>query len=172
MNPPVIPLPQLLSERQAAAYLTLSIATLRRLREAREISYIQLTPRVIRYSQRHLAEYTGHAVPRESALLTREVIARSAVPRSQMTCGIYFLLQRERIVYVGQSRNVPARIHEHHTASAMAFDRYWLQQCPARLLSRLEAHYISVFQPRYNISIPFNEGLSEDDLTELARAQT
>lgn len=51
-----IPSP-LLKEHEAAAYLTISVATLQRLRKAGRIAHINLSERQIRYRKDQLDEY-------------------------------------------------------------------------------------------------------------------
>lgn len=178
MNEPnVTTLPKLLNESQAAAYLGFSKATLVRLRKAQRISHIALSPRMIRYRQQHLDEYTGKAiilpqiVSRDSVLLSQEVISKLSISRTEKISGVYFLLDESRIVYVGQSRNILSRIRDHHFIKDMQFDRWYFQRCPLHLLLKFEAHYIAVFRPRYNQAFPPVQELSDADLRELAAVQ-
>lgn len=62
--------------------------------------------------------------------------------------GVYFLLSGDEIIYVGQSRNVYARVHDHRRT--VQFDRWAFIACDNDQLLELEKHYIDVFQPKLN----------------------
>lgn len=87
------------------------------------------------------------------ALLSEEQIIAGAVPKDHAFCGIYFLIRADRIVYVGQSRNMPVRVHQHKADRGKRFERYAMHVCPPRLLDRLERYYILRFQPEYNLDL-------------------
>ena len=64
--------------------------------------------------------------------------------------GVYVLSSLGRVVYVGQSRNVPARIHRHNTDGKLAFDELRvLPYEPAKLLDA-ERYWIERLLPRDN----------------------
>lgn len=65
------------------------------------------------------------------------------------TSGVYFLIRGGAIVYVGQSRNVYARIEAHKQSKE--FDRITVLECEERNLRSLESLYIKKFQPPLNI---------------------
>jgi hypothetical protein len=75
-------------------------------------------------------------------------LKRNSVPLQKL-CGVYFLFSGDEIVYIGQSRNVPARV-QHHMGSDKEFDRYSHIVLPADSLNEWESFYIHLFQPRYN----------------------
>lgn len=62
--------------------------------------------------------------------------------------GIYFLVQGDRIIYVGQSANVYQRASAHR--SSKDFDKIHIIQCPVEELRRLESLYIKRFNPELN----------------------
>lgn len=64
-------------------------------------------------------------------------------------CGIYFLVHNDRVVYVGQSVNVPARIG-HHKTSGKTFDRVAFVSCAQEHLNILESLYIHILRPPLN----------------------
>jgi hypothetical protein len=84
-------------------------------------------------------------------LLEWETIIRIAVPAKTAVCGVYFLLQGNRIVYVGQSGNVHVRLESHRREGTKKFDRYAIVECGAKKLDALEAKYIAKYSPKYNI---------------------
>lgn len=79
-------------------------------------------------------------------LLREEEIAREALPWNSVT-GIYFLLDGNKIVYIGQSTNVYHRIASHKDKQ---FDRYAFVPCSADSLDKLEALYIHCIRPKLN----------------------
>lgn len=64
--------------------------------------------------------------------------------------AVYFLIRDEKIVYVGQSTNVHARIAEHQKSKQ--FDRINFIECPEDHLYQLEKMYIQRFNPEMNIA--------------------
>lgn len=79
-------------------------------------------------------------------LLTSDEIAKAATPWAKAS-GVYFLLQGNEVVYVGQSVNIYARIGAHHIKN---FDRFAYVLCSADMLDRLESLYIHCLRPRLN----------------------
>jgi len=67
--------------------------------------------------------------------------------------GIYFLIDCDEIVYVGQSHDVKSRLST-HSNSNKNFNKYYFIKCQPEELNRLEAYYILKFRPKYNISLP------------------
>ncbi len=76
---------------------------------------------------------------------------RAAYPR---LIGIYFLFSRERLAYIGQSRNIIYRVMFHEQSKK--FDAFAILECPTELLTHLEAHFIVKFSPPLNNSVPSN----------------
>lgn len=64
--------------------------------------------------------------------------------------GVYFLLDGEEVVYVGQSHCVNARVRQHQSEGAKRFDRAVWLSVPEKLLWDIEDAFISVFRPKYN----------------------
>jgi hypothetical protein len=79
-------------------------------------------------------------------LLDGEQIAKLALPWEKSS-GVYFLVQDQEVVYVGQSVNVYSRIAQHVDKK---FDKYAFVPCEAELLDRLESLYIHTLKPRFN----------------------
>ncbi len=68
--------------------------------------------------------------------------------------GIYFLKKAEKIVYVGQSVNVHARVHSGHTDKD--FDSYEVKEYPQEELDKREQQYIGKLKPIYNRTLREN----------------
>lgn len=75
-------------------------------------------------------------------------------------CGIYFLIDCDEVVYVGQSVDIRSRLEQHSNAGMAKgtkeknFNRFFFVNCQREELDRLEAYYILKFRPKYNIAIP------------------
>jgi len=65
---------------------------------------------------------------------------------------IYFLWDESELVYVGQSHNVVSRVFEHKKTKQIT--DFSIQPCHAMYLDQLEAAYINIYKPKYNIVIP------------------
>ena len=61
--------------------------------------------------------------------------------------GVYFLLDGDEIVYVGQAVNIYSRIAQH---TDKQFDRYAFVLCDVDMLDNLESLYIHVLRPKLN----------------------
>ena len=78
--------------------------------------------------------------------LRAEDIARVASPWEN-SIGVYFLLDGNDVVYIGQSVNVYVRISSH---AGKKFDRYAFIPCSIEALDRLESLYIHLLRPKLN----------------------
>jgi hypothetical protein len=63
-------------------------------------------------------------------------------------CGVYFLVNDDEIVYVGQSINIHQRIGEHEKTKI--FTTFTYVECSYEELNKIEARYIDMFKPKYN----------------------
>jgi hypothetical protein len=76
----------------------------------------------------------------------REIVNSSKLYRDlEEACGVYFLIDHSKIVYVGQSVNVFSRMREH--SKSKQFSSYAYISCPKEDLDVLESLYIHVFRP-------------------------
>lgn len=113
----------------------------------------------IKAMEKRLAELSKYeelsalsAALNDRALLPPEEIVKGAIPFT-LSSGVYFLVDNEEIVYVGQSVNVYSRISQH----VIKFDKYAFVPCPVNLLDRLESFYIHFLRPRSNGNINAQE---------------
>lgn len=89
-------------------------------------------------------------------LYSESVINEISTPKPPKIRGVYFLIYRQMIVYVGQSADVQARLVS-HLASGKVFDSVAIIDTGERSdRNELEAAYIVKFEPLYNTSIPLN----------------
>ena len=68
------------------------------------------------------------------------------------TCGIYFLFEKGKIVYVGQSKSVINRLNNH----PVKYDRFSIIECDEKKLIPLKRLYIAKFKPKYNLKTTEN----------------
>lgn len=100
-----------------------------------------------------------------STLLRVDEIAQAALPWNRAS-GVYFLLDGNDVVYVGQSKNVYTRISEH---ADKQFDRYAFVPCPVESLDVLESLYIHCLRPRLNGTQRDGASLAPVNLKSLLR---
>jgi len=61
--------------------------------------------------------------------------------------GIYFLIDKKTVVYVGQSQDIIQRINQH---TDKTFTSVLYIESNVKDLTKLETHYIVAFDPKYN----------------------
>lgn len=64
--------------------------------------------------------------------------------------GIYFLLEKQEIVYIGQSMRPYTRVTSHAQEEKIKFDSYHITPCEEDKLDEKESHYIFKYAPKYN----------------------
>jgi hypothetical protein len=79
-----------------------------------------------------------------------EQIVENAMPWTGQV-GIYFLVRQGKVVYVGQSVNVAARVAQHHDKD---FDSVTIVECDRKVLDVLESLYIHFLRPPLNGNTP------------------
>ena len=111
-----------------------------------------LSPRRTRWAEEDVEEYRREQQipsPRTIALLAAEDVL--ATPQAAPTSpGVYFLIRRGRIMYVGQSINPLCRLGQH--AAERNFDSFVVLPCKQEDLSTIEGGYILKFRPPWNKS--------------------
>jgi len=83
---------------------------------------------------------TGKTLLRESEIV-------NAANEWELATGVYFLIDGDKVVYVGQSVNVYARIASHHDK---VFERFAFIPCKRDVLDSLESLYIHTLRPPLN----------------------
>ncbi len=79
---------------------------------------------------------------------THDEITESPIPVS-MISGVYFLIKKRRVVYVGQSVDVFRRISK-HAAADRDFDSFNYLACDPSRLDEVERAYIEALMPDWN----------------------
>lgn len=77
--------------------------------------------------------------------------------------GVYFLRHNGNIVYVGQSKDIKARISSHVAMSEKVFDDFTLIECPVDLLETTETAYIYRYDPIFNKRYSLTDGMSTEE---------
>jgi hypothetical protein len=88
-----------------------------------------------------------HCSVTNKGLLSLNEIINSSCPWKGAS-GVYFLIENNEIVYIGQSNNVFQRIGEHFRKKR--FSRYVYIPCAEDGLDILESLYIHIFNPKLN----------------------
>jgi hypothetical protein len=91
----------------------------------------------------------GREIIEGAGLLSEEDIGSASISFKAL-CGVYFLLDRQKVVYVGKSSNVHYRLGEHFSKKHMIFDRFHIVPCEACDVDHVEALYIATLRPKYN----------------------
>ena len=77
-----------------------------------------------------------------------EIVKKAKSVEEEMLCGVYFLVNDDRVVYVGQSVNVYSRVKTHMADPRKTFDSWCFIRCEKRMLDVLESLYIHFLQPK------------------------
>lgn len=64
-------------------------------------------------------------------------------------CGVYFLLDNNKIVYIGKSTNIISRVSE-HAKKGRSFSHYYAIPCSPDSVNDLEKEMIRRFMPEQN----------------------
>ena len=71
--------------------------------------------------------------------------------------GIYFLISKNEIVYVGQSCEILSRVETHRKQNKKIFDSFSYFEYDFDNLDNIEAYFIFKLKPKYNVTIPEND---------------
>ena len=83
-------------------------------------------------------------------LLEAHQVAIKAAKIEKNSCGVYFLVSKGVVVYVGQSTALYGRIQTYLDERKKEFDSVFVVNCKAERLDELENAYIRMFLPTYN----------------------
>lgn len=90
-------------------------------------------------------------------MLSKEEILKNSTTEFNYQ-GVYFLIKKDEIVYVGSSVSIPTRIASHYRL--LDFDSYsfiLISTKDVKELQTLEADYILKFNPKHNRRLPSND---------------
>lgn len=126
-------------QERAASYLFDEIEVLRKQRRAEALTDILVDA------------VAGELRPGYRLLSEEEIqIGSFDIDYKPTRCGVYFLLDGGRVVYVGQAKNVNQRLKMHKIDPDKAFDSYAWVACEEEHLDTLEALYIMSLRPALN----------------------
>lgn len=78
--------------------------------------------------------------------------------------GVYFLLNKNTIVYIGSTENIYARIYAHVIRKKIVFDNVYFKPYEGKSLLLVEKEYIEYYKPEYNKHHNVDEVDSLEDL--------
>lgn len=67
--------------------------------------------------------------------------------------GIYFLVHRKTIVYVGRSVDIESRVQYHINENVKVFDSYYYTKCDVNNIEIVESAFICICKTKYNKKI-------------------
>ncbi len=83
-----------------------------------------------------------------------------------LTGGVYALVHRGNVVYVGKSKVMLGRVYSHRVAwgkcqpkiglkptKGILFDSVWVRSCPLSEIDELEYAMINLYKPKYNSTL-------------------
>lgn len=82
----------------------------------------------------------------------RATVLQASLPCGSM-CGVYFLIDKDEVVYVGQSLDVLNRLSK-HMRGGRRFERFAFIACKKEDLDELERLYINALVPAWNTAMP------------------
>lgn len=88
----------------------------------------------------------------------------SDLPDKAVSC-LYALYDKDKLVYIGQTTDIKARLKVHTIEGKKQFDSYSVLPVPIVLLSGLEAFLVLTHNPEYNAAVPSSDLILKfDDL--------
>jgi len=78
------------------------------------------------------------------------ILPDNCIVTDAVKIGVYFLLDEDEIVYIGQSTNIYRRLSSHLSLKKFKFTKFAYLEFPINLLSNEEVKYIKKFKPKYN----------------------
>ena len=97
-------------------------------------------------------------------------ILQNAIKFNNHLKGVYFLINKNKIVYVGASKNTEKRIYFHRKKNAMRFDSYYILCLDLEMdaIFKIESMWIDKLRPKYNVRDNFNCILDKPDYFKIA----
>lgn len=101
------------------------------------------------------------------SMLTKQEIVARAKRRPDAVSGIYFLIRRKEIVYIGQAVNIPSRIGDH--CRRVSFDSYHWIPCAVSRLDAVERAYLDEHLPPLNRDAKTKKMRSSKEMEDVSR---
>jgi len=107
------------------------------------------------------------------AFASDEVIRKAAPDIDRIfQSGIYFLVWRDRVCYVGQSTSIPSRLAQYQRERRPYDGVAAIVGLPRWALTEVEYAYIHAWEPAWNVERTRSGGLAEQDLLRETIAAT
>lgn len=88
-----------------------------------------------------------------------DLLKMNRIPNTpEAISGVYVLFNGDEVVYVGQTRCIPARIGTHINEGCKIFDSYTVIKVPPELRILRERQLIATFRPKYNMLSLLEQG--------------
>ncbi|GAA5661903.1 hypothetical protein Brsp07_00364 [Brucella sp. NBRC 14130] len=108
---------------------------------------------------------------------SKKIIGVPAIPRNRyrvhadgdtgVLCGVYFLIDDAEVTYIGQSKNIIARIGQ-HMAAGKRFTEFTYIKCAPENLNLYERRLVLLYKPRDNISMLMDGEAGTAEIARLA----
>jgi hypothetical protein len=136
------------SREDEAHRLHVSITTLDKLIRQHQPPVLRAGNRILFDRVAH--EYLSAQIPQAKAgpLLSASEIVGAAHPWKSLGCGVYFLLFRKKIIYVGRGTEVSVRLAAH--TRDKKFDAWFFISCEEHELEVTERAYLDALDPPLN----------------------
>lgn len=130
---------------QSAARIAAEYERLAAMHE-RAVAAVALTPPPSPVAPKRAVQALKHA----PQLVAHLDAASGPVAEFKILSGIYFLLHKKEVVYVGQSVSIMHRVQQHVVDGAKRFDRWCYIPVKQGELTEVERFYITLLRPTYN----------------------
>jgi len=81
-----------------------------------------------------------------------------------LRAGVYALVWRGRVIYIGKSKKMLVRIYSHRankgkarniftSAKPFSFDDVFIRPCSLEVIDELERDLINLYRPKYNVAL-------------------
>lgn len=92
--------------------------------------------------------WPGHSLKKNCLQPLHDIITNSIV--LEPIVGVYFLINGNELVYIGQSTDMAKRITAHKNEKRITFNRYSFVECGIDELDIIESLYIHAYRPKKN----------------------
>lgn len=76
-----------------------------------------------------------------------------------MKIGVYFLIEKRKVIYIGKTKSWPNRLIGHRE---IHFDEAKLLECDAKNIDAYELRLINIFRPKHNCSIKVHKRMTNE----------
>jgi len=135
------------NEQEACELLGINKGSLRRYTREQKINPHKFMGRVL-YDSRQISQCLRNR--EKLAFRIQEDVRKGMRRRTDNECGVYFLFDRDEVVYVGQSQVSVASRVSFGFRKGIQFDSFLVVQVPRNEVSEYERAAINLYRPKYN----------------------